>query len=392
MKKLTTAIIGAGLLTSFVIASPVIEATKVGGDLSNGLKSAKFTEVTLYPQTTIRFNDKKVNMGVEKAKKAEVAVLYNDKEISLVLKWADETESQQKPNMSDSYGDAFAVQFPENTGSGADLPYIGMGDVNRPVVVYLQKNVEKFFEPNGEGDVKAQTHVANQNVFGKDAVQFARDNDANGSTDYQKAFVAKGFRSLTQIRDTDKFSMEMTREGKGWQGQLVRPLKDDYLNLSADVIPVSLAVWDGEKSGRNGAKWLSAWVPVKFKDSPEAKKVVDEVNWSPNGDLKNGEKIAAENCTACHNFGESKIAPQFMAPDLSNIGGYANASYLKESILEPSKVVVPGYNRNAHKNFEWYTVDGNGTRTSTMPPYGHLQPKEVDDVITYLQTLKVGVK
>ena len=81
-----------------------------------------------------------------------------------------------------------------------------------------------------------------------------------------------------------------------------------------------------------------------------------------------------------------------MAPDLSNIGGQATAAYIKESILDPNAVVVPGYNRNAHPNFSWYTVDKNGHRTSTMPPFSFLDQKTIEDIVAYLQTQKAEVE
>jgi len=98
-----------------------------------------------------------------------------------------------------------------------------------------------------------------------------------------------------------------------------------------------------------------------------------------------------ENCSACHQYKDVKSAPNYMAPELSNIGGYANASYLLESIVEPSAVVVPGYNTTAHPNFQWYTVE-KGVRTSTMPSFSHLDEKSLKDLVVYLKTLKVGVE
>jgi DNA-binding MarR family transcriptional regulator len=57
------------------------------------------------------------------------------------------------------------------------------------------------------------------------------------------------------------------------------------------------------------------------------------------GDIKNGETIMMENCAACHQYKAVKNAPNYMAPELSNIGGYSNASYLLESIVDPSAAV-----------------------------------------------------
>ena len=82
-----------------------------------------------------------------------------------------------------------------------------------------------------------------------------------------------------------------------------------------------------------------------------------------------------------------------MAPNLSNIGGYATSNYLMESIIDPDAVVVPGYNVNAHSNTPWYNFDAvTKTRKSTMPSFGHLSDEEKTNLIAFLKTLKAGVK
>ena len=60
--------------------------------------------------------------------------------------------------------------------------------------------------------------------------------------------------------------------------------------------------------------------------------------------------------------------------------------------MEPSAVVVAGYNVNAHKNFSWYTSDDKGVRTSTMPPFAHLDEQSVNDLVAFMKTLKVEVE
>ena len=60
--------------------------------------------------------------------------------------------------------------------------------------------------------------------------------------------------------------------------------------------------------------------------------------------------------------------------------------------MEPSAVVVAGYNVNAHKNFSWYTSDDKGMRTSTMPPFAHLDEQSVNDLVAFMKTLKVEVE
>jgi complex iron-sulfur molybdoenzyme family reductase subunit gamma len=164
---------------------------------------------------------------------------------------------------------------------------------------------------------------------------------------------------------------------------LVRKLKSEHLDLSKGSFPIAIALWDGAKKNRDGSKLLSAWIGV----GAQKLALLDEVK----GDVKKGEAIMMENCSACHQYKAVKNAPNFMAPELSNIGGYANASYLLESIVEPNAVVVPGYNPNAHPAFPWYTVE-KGVRSSTMPPFAHLDEQSLKDLVAFMKTLKVEVE
>lgn len=208
-----------------------------------------------------------------------------------------------------------------------------------------------------------------------------------GNGDYQRVYLSEGFRSTTQLRDNSEESMMEMKYDKGfWTGIIVRKLKSTNLDLSSGNFPVAFAVWDGEKKNRDGMKLLSPWVEVKVQNGKSLATLVE----TKEGDVKNGETVMMENCAACHQYKEVKTAPNYMAPNLSNIGGYANESYLIESIIDPSAVVVPGYNTTAHPNFPWYTVD-KGVRSSTMPPFSHLDAKSLKDLVAYLKTLKVEV-
>lgn len=399
MKKIINTALSISLLVSSALLADTITAKKISGSLekisptSNVWKGVKGATVILYPQTTISFNDKKaleLNKNA-KAKKAEVKAVYNGKRIAFLIKWPDGTKTIQKGYESTSYADGFAVQF-TNITDPAKLPYIGMGNEGREVVIHLQKAVEKFYEPNGNKNVAMQVNVHNTYNFGKDVKKFEENVDKLANRDYDKVFVSEGFRSMTEIKGEKLNSFaDMKYTGKGWSGVVSREMKDDYLNLNGKkAVAVAFAVWDGEKLNRDGLKLLSSWQPVILEKGGEefAKAVLEKVK----GDIKNGEKIAKDNCSSCHNYKQEQNAIPYMAPNLSNIGGYSTAAYLRESILDPSAVVVPGYNRNAHKNFEWYTVDDKGNRISTMPPFSHLDKKAQDDLIAFLQTLKAEVE
>ncbi len=390
MKTWKSLTLSLALLGASSVMAQSLEVLHVKEDISKiGFNSAlwqkaKAGTVEAYPQTTIEMNDAKLmhENANNKAKKVRVKTIQNGEYVAFLVQWKDTTKSIQEGYTSDVYGDGFAVQLPTTLDK---LPYIGMGSDGRAVIVHLQKATGKTYEPNNNQDVFHQLNSSNQNAFAGDLTTYKANVGAQGNGDYQKVFIAEGFRSTTQIRDTSEASrMEMRYENGTWNGLLVRKLKSEHLDLSKGSFPVAFAFWDGSKKNRDGSKLLTSWVGVG------AQKLIslDELS---GGDIKNGETIMMENCAACHQYKAVKNAPNYMAPELSNIGGYSNASYLLESIVDPSAVVVPGYNTTAHPNFPWYSVD-KGVRSSTMPPFSHLDEKSLKDLVAYLKTLKAEVE
>lgn len=402
MNKVLTSLLSLGVAcTAAMAADAAITALKVTDSLdaikadSAVWSKAKFSSVTLYPQTAIYMNDKKANALAEnvkpKAKKVDVAALYDGKNIALMVKWADGTKDIQKGATTTEYGDGFAVQFAGITKLPQALPYIGMGSAGRPVVVHLQKATEKIYEPNGNKDVGLQINRQQTGVFEKDLAEFDNKVASLANTDYERVFVAEGYRSLTEIKDGSvKSSSEMVHASNAWTGTLSRPLKDEYVNLSGTV-PVSIAVWDGSKMNRNGIKNLSAWIAVNLDGQKPNAAMIAELTADPKGNAAKGKEVAAANgCNGCHQI-ETTDPTSFMAPSLRFVGGYSSAAYLRESIVKPSAVVVPGYNRNAHSNTPWYNLE-KGKRVSTMTDYSHLSKVEVEDIVAYLKTLKAEVE
>jgi len=252
----------------------------------------------------------------------------------------------------------------------------------------LSLHLRNLIKVRNDLSIDGIIYFPNQNAFAKELASYNNEVAKQGNGDYQRSFISEGFRSMTQIRDNSEPAvMEMKYDKGVWSALLVRPLKSEHLSLQGSF-PVAFALWDGEKKNRDGSKLLSPWIGVTLDSNAKALALLDEIK----GDVSNGEKLMMENCSACHQYKAVKNAPKYMAPNLSNIGGYSNASYLKESIMEPSAVVVAGYNVNAHKNFSWYTSDDKGMRTSTMPPFAHLDDVSVNDLVAFMRTLKVEVE
>ncbi len=400
MKKLLTTILSLGIAASAALAAnPAISAVKVTDNLdtikadSTLWSKAKFETVTLYPQTSIEFNDKKANELVAnaKGKKAQIGALHDGKNIAVMVKWVDKTKDVEQCMSSDVYTDGFAVQFAGTTKKAQPLPYIGMGSEGRPVVVHLQKATAKVYEPNGNKDVSTQINRQQTGVFGKELAEYDAKVASLAKTDYEKVFVAEGFRSTTEVKDNSvKSNGAMVHGPAGWSGTLVRPLKDAYVNLNGTV-PVAIAVWDGSTMGRNGLKNLSSWVAINLEGQKSTTAMVAELTSDTKGDVVKGKEAAMTNgCNGCHQM-EAADAKSFMAPSLKNIGGYSTSAYLRESILKPSAVVVPGYNRNAHANTPWYNIE-KGKRVSTMTDYSFLDKETIDNIVAYLKSLKAEVE
>lgn len=400
MKKLLTTILSLGVAASAALAGDLsLTAVKVTDPLGNITadsalwSKAKFATVALYPQTAIEFNDKEAIAANKdtKGKKAQVAAVHNGKEIAILVKWVDGTKNVQGIKCTDTYSDGFALQFAGATKKAQPLPYIGMGSDGRPVVVHLQKATEKVYEPNGNKDVSTQINRQQTGVFGKELADYDAKVASLANTDFERVFVGEGFRSLTEVKDKSvKSNASMTYNNKAWSGTLSRSLKDDYMN-AAGTVPVAIAVWDGTKHGRNGLKLLSSWVAINLEGQKANTAVVTEATEVSKGDAAKG-KLAAETngCAGCHQMDKSAPAGT-MAPSLVNVGGYSTAAYLRESILKPSAVVVPGYNRNAHSNTPWYNLE-KGKRVSTMTDYSFLDKATIDDIVAYLKTLKSEVE
>ncbi len=341
-------------------------------------EKAKGTTITLYPQVSVRLNDKKANELIPKkeAIKATVKAVYNGNNIAVYIRWKDDTPSLQPTFTTNQFADGVSIEFPNKFGAGITLPYVGMGDENHPVTVYLQKNV--------------------------------------AGRDYQKVFISEGFGSLTEIGEKDvNIVMKYNTKTKEWTAVFKRPLKTENSNLKAGLVPVAFAIWDGNKYERDGNKSLSRWKFIRLKTFNLDKKYLSYVSWGGPyadwqekgkdiGNPENGKKLFQQNgCMGCHRAGEFQTAPVGMAPDLSDIGGIANAIYLKESILNPNDVVIRNLNINRHymktnpdrfkaypnnSMYEWY-IKADGKKQSKMPTFAHLKEQDINDLVAYLKTL-----
>jgi mono/diheme cytochrome c family protein len=92
------------------------------------------------------------------------------------------------------------------------------------------------------------------------------------------------------------------------------------------------------------------------------------------GDPQRGEKLFRTHpaaCILCHSL---KGQGSTVGPALDGIATRGTAAYIRESLLEPSKVIAKGYEQ---------------FKVSPMPPMGDIfNPQEISDLEAFLQTLK----
>jgi putative heme-binding domain-containing protein len=138
------------------------------------------------------------------------------------------------------------------------------------------------------------------------------------------------------------------------------------------------------------------------------------------GDAAKGEEIfwKSGNCGACHAVG---LKGNRMGPDLTRIGRQRSLQYLRDSIIDPSKDITPGYwaltvvtkdgkrisgLQKGLDNFTAQISELNGNfrsfdrselksltreKASLMPP-SRLTAEQVDDLVNYLVSLRGETK
>lgn len=262
------------------------------------------------------------------------------------------------------------VQLPLRFGAGLRLPYVGMGDDEMKVAIHLQRAA------------------------------------ADGTA--AREAVANGFGSLTRA-DLGGARVAMRHDdARGtWRAVFVRPLAAAGLDLRRGLVPFAAAVWDGSRSERGGNKALSGWRFLRMPGFPVDEAHASELAWGRRpgelGDPVRGKQLVLGMCAACHLVGERRVARPGLAPELTGIGAIATPAYLRESIVEPSAVVVPSPNAAQHQDrtrapgvvgafpasetFVWFRRDAAGKKVSRMPAYAGLPRADVLAMVAYLATL-----
>lgn len=332
---------------------------------------ATVTRVPVAAQTTVTLPDKAANgMRAQQASTVTVRAVASAKELGVLVEWDDAT-ADRYAGETDHYGDAVAVEVPVAFGAGKRLPYVGMGDAGSPVLVHMARATK-------------------------------------GATVARHA-VGAGFGSLTQAPDITwmKTSLVYVDKDKRWRALFVRPLVAADHSVDAALVPIAFAVWDGAHAQRGGNKLLSGWRVLRLPKRAVDAAYVDALAWGYGdgdvGDPARGKPMVEAMCLACHRIGDKAYGAPDAAPELTNVGVYASYGYLRESIQNPSAVLVPNLNKNRHQDRSkprddngaypssglgtFGVIGADGKPLSTMPPFAALPKEQLADVVAYLKSL-----
>jgi complex iron-sulfur molybdoenzyme family reductase subunit gamma len=334
----------------------------------NKLSVAKFK---IFAQKTVQLNDKIANAALKqtdlagKVKEVSLRVLYTDSKVFLNLDWEDSSQSLFSRKETNSFGDSVALEIPKEFSER--LPYIGMGDEKKNVYVYMQRAAE-------EGTLLNE-------------------------------YVASGFGSLTRInKNISKVEMNYDQKTKRWQALFSLPL--DSRNLKQAILPIAFAFWDGDKNERGGNKYLSAWQFIEMPSLPKNPSYLKQISFAYDDlpSTEKGKQIFNTVCVACHLAGSNGNAQGGLAPNLENIGSLSSTSYLRDSLVEPSQIVVRQLNINRHydktvtpdanraytnnDSFKWYSINEKGERVSKMPSFKSMSDDDIRSLVAFLKTLQ----
>ena len=139
----------------------------------------------------------------------EMRALASRTHLAVKLTWPDQTRDQYRTDATDTFPDAVAVQF---TRLEQSLPYIGMGEKDRPVSMWFWHHGRK-----------------------------------------PEFLVARGFGTLGPGRGRAPQARSVWHEGR-WSVVLLGSLP-----VERNPLPLAIAIWDGRAQARDGRKHLSAW-------------------------------------------------------------------------------------------------------------------------------------
>ncbi len=119
-------------------AGDLLRAQKIEGVLPSEPDDAKWSSATEYTIPLVSPFAVAPSSAELTRSEISVRILHNGREFALLVVSADGTKNDDL-SAAGHFGDAIAVGFPTDYGEDVPLPYIGMGNVGRPVNIWQWK-------------------------------------------------------------------------------------------------------------------------------------------------------------------------------------------------------------------------------------------------------------
>ncbi len=155
-----------------------------------------------------------------------VRVLYNERELALLLKWHDRFQDAGADGAS---ADALAIQFPAQLPTGDERPYFVFGDSANPVNLWYWSTVTNAVEERNGAGADSVTAQATQNVQGTASF-----------VDGEYTLIVRRALSTT---DAEDIQFERSK-----------------------FIPIAFVAWDGWRSEQDAAAAISSWYLIYLEE------------------------------------------------------------------------------------------------------------------------------
>lgn len=233
-------------------------------------------EVPLAPQAVVK--PRRYESGV---KSIEVRALYSEERLGVRLEWRD-AEQNVMEGVAQAFRDAIALEFPYDPAKG--IPFFGMGERERPVVIYQWKSDWSAATPP-DADEKYPDMVVDWYPFStRSASEIAEASDY-GKSGGDKAFipswwagnalmdpalqskraveklVAHGFGTLEPVPadQQDGESRALWKDGV-WRAVISIPRTQESFSFArGKTVPFAFAAWNGARQERGAEKAVSTW-------------------------------------------------------------------------------------------------------------------------------------
>lgn len=367
MKYFFSFILGIFINTIYLNAQ-IISAMQVPGDLSKvHLESKAWLSSDSFSVTLNRYTQNPFD--TKDTLQVQLKALHNGKHVAFLVEWEDDA-GDIYPKLS---SEGFVFQLPLKTDYENRLPYLYMGDPSQPVIAHIIKKKSEV----------VYTNIYTDTVF-NDFLVYPNIKSEIRETFTAKHYISKGFGSLEEI--SSDFLIEMSENKNKKKTLFVRSLENSISQISSGVFPISFFIWQNSNQPRVEKKYISPWIGVKLVGKSGGGILIDKIEMQSSGDPQNGKALSLKYCAKCHQFPGGEFANPKKSPILHNIGATSTYEYLKNAIINPNKVIVPNVNDNTI--YPWYRVDDSGNKTTLMPSFESLDDSELEDIISFLQSLK----